>query len=139
MARKKTTSSTRASSPKPDLKSFLADLEHPRKKEIAALRKIISSVDPAIREDIKWNAPSFHTSEHFATFHLRHSDSVQIVLHLGARPRAASSLRSAIADPASILQWRGADRAIITFGNLADVKAKEPALREVIRQWLTFV
>jgi hypothetical protein len=87
MPRKKpTSSSTQAVTPKSDLGSFLATLDHPRKKEIFALRKIISGVDPTIGEDIKWNAPSFHTTEHFATFHPRHTDGVQLVLHLGAEP-----------------------------------------------------
>lgn len=121
------------------LEAFLAALEHPRKQEISALRAIISSVDPTIREDIKWNAPSFHTSEHFATFNLRHKEGVQIVLHLGAKPRANVSLRTEVADPEAILEWRGADRATVDFADLSDVKAKEKALRRVLQQWITLV
>ncbi len=132
-------SSTRARAAQNDLKSFLAALEHPRKKEILAVRKIISSVDARICEDLKWNAPSFHTSDHFATFNLHHKPGVQIVLHLGAKPRPNSSLRAGVADPESLLQWRSPDRATVTFDDLADVKAKESALRHVLQQWLTFL
>jgi hypothetical protein len=131
--------STPASSSTSDLESFLAALEHPLVKEVHALRAIIAAVDPAIHEDIKWNAPSFHTSEHFATFNLRHKGGVQLVLHLGAKPRADTSLRAKIADPDGLLHWRGTDRATVTFADLAEVRAKEKALRSVLRQWITFV
>lgn len=122
-----------------DVAAFLEGLDHPRKQEILALRKIISGVDRKIREDIKWNAPSFFTSEHFATFHLRAKDGVQLVLHLGAKPRTDAPLRSSIADPDRLLTWRGEDRATITFRDLADVTAKKDALRAILRQWLTFL
>jgi hypothetical protein len=139
MPTKKPSSSARKPPAKSDLKSFLAALEHPRKKEIFALRAIIASVDPTIREEVKWNAPSFRTSEHFATFQLRYSDGVQLVLHLGAKPRQQVSLREAIADPDALLQWRDPDRATVTFGDLADIKAKESALRHVLRQWIGYL
>jgi hypothetical protein len=128
-------SSPRASAPA-QLEAFLAAMEHPHKQAIFALRAIISSVDRRIREDIKWNAPSFHTSEHFATFNLRHTRGVQIVLHLGAKAKANSTLRADVADPESILEWRGVDRATVTFVDLADVEAKESALRGVLQQWI---
>jgi hypothetical protein len=43
---------------------FLATLDHPRKRQIVALRQIILGADPRISEGIKWNAPSFRTSEY---------------------------------------------------------------------------
>ena len=64
-----------------DVESFIASLEHPFKREILALRAVILAADDGIAESIKWNAPSFSTSEHFATFHLRARDGVQVVLH----------------------------------------------------------
>src|SRR5262249_33098972 len=54
--------------------AFLRELDHPLKKEIEAVRKIILCVSPAIREGIKWNAPSFRTSDFFATVFLRDKD-----------------------------------------------------------------
>lgn len=38
---------------------FLRRLEHPLKAEIEALRRVLLAADPAVREGIKWNAPSF--------------------------------------------------------------------------------
>jgi len=71
------------SSPKPtkrsasapeNVEAFLASLDHPFKPEILALRQVILGADPSIAEGIKWNAPSFRTSEYFATMHLRAKD-----------------------------------------------------------------
>ncbi len=64
----------RSASAPENVETFLASLDHPFKQEILALRQIILDADPSIAEDIKWNAPSFRTSEYFATFHLRAKD-----------------------------------------------------------------
>lgn len=119
-----------------DVQAFLDALDHPHKPEILALRRIIRDPDPAIREGIKWNAPSFRTSEWFATFHLRTRTGVQIILHFGAKVRDKSGARAAIADPESILTWLGDDRASITFSDGADVQARESVFADVIRQWI---
>lgn len=122
-----------------DAATLLAALEHPHTAAILAVRDVLRSVDPAVREGVKWNAPSYYTAEHFATFQLRHRDGVQMVLHLGARPRPDTGLREGIADPSALLDWRGPDRATVTFADRADVEAKRPAFEAVLRQWLTFV
>lgn len=122
-----------------DVESFIASLEHPFKREILALRAVILAADDGIAESIKWNAPSFSTSEHFATFHLRARDGVQVVLHLGAKPRPDAKVRATIVDDAALLQWRGSDRATVTFRDLRDVESKQNAFAGLIRQWITFV
>jgi hypothetical protein len=122
-----------------DVGAFLAALEHPRKQEILALRAIILGADARIAESIKWNAPSFHTVEHFATFHLRAKEGVQVVLHLGAKPRPDAPVRAAIVDDASLLGWRGPDRATVAFRDMPDVEARGDAFARVVRQWITFL
>lgn len=120
-----------------DVDAFIASLGHPREREIRALREIILGADPRIAEGIKWNAPSFRTSEWFATFHLRAKDGVQLILHLGAKRRDGADV--AIADPHSLLRWLGADRASVTFRDLDDIEAKRSAFADVIRQWIAHV
>ena len=122
-----------------DADALLASLDHPRLPEIHALRAIIRGVDPRIREEVKWNAPSFATTEHFATFHLRAKTGVQLVLHLGARSRPDADLRAEVADPTKLLEWRALDRATVTFVDGADVAVKGEALAAIIRQWIAFV
>lgn len=121
------------------VETFLAALQHPLKPEIEALRRIILGCDPTIGEGIKWNAPSFCTSEHFATFHLRAPDKVQIILHLGAKKRAPAQLNTTIADPDAMLTWLGQDRATVEFSTMAEITAKRAALTDIIRQWLQHV
>ena len=91
---------------------FLRDLDHPLKKEIESVRQIILGVSPDIREGIKWNSPSFRTTEWFATLNLRAKDGqerVWLILHLGAKVKDnAKGMK--IADPTGLLQWLGKDR-----------------------------
>jgi hypothetical protein len=122
-----------------DVQAFLAALDHPHKPEILALRQIILGADPAIGEGIKWNAPSFRTSEWFATFHLRAKAGVQVILHFGAKVRDRSGARAGITDPESILTWLADDRASATFRDLQDVEAKQSAFTTVIREWIRHV
>jgi Domain of unknown function (DU1801) len=119
--------------------ALLAGLAHPREPVIFALRDIILGTDSSITESVKWNAPSYATTEHFATFHLRAKDAVQLVLHLGSRGRPGVALRSAVPDPFGILDWKGADRAVATFASVADVHCHADALRNILTTWLTFV
>ena len=121
------------------VEDFLASLEHPQKPAILALRALILSVDPRVTEGIKWNAPSFRTSDDFATFHLRAKAGVQLVLHFGAAPRRNSAARARIADPAGLLEWKAPDRAVITVRDAEDVAARRAALLAVLRQWVQHV
>jgi hypothetical protein len=127
------------SSASAEVAAFLDALDHPHKPEILALRRIILDADPGIAEGIKWNAPSFRTSEWFATFHLRARSGVQVILHFGAKVRDTSGARAAIADPTSILAWLAGDRASATFRDLADVEARRSAFAAVIRGWIRHV
>ena len=122
-----------------DVAALLAGLEHPREPEILALRALILGAHPSIREGIKWNAPSYHTTEHFATFHLRGKTGVQIVLHLGAKARPDTRVRDAVNDPGGLLEWRSHDRALVSFRDLADIEEKRAAFTAILRQWLEHV
>ena len=137
--RKSRTVPARTSGGTDEVENFLATLNHPSKREILALRAIIRAVDTTVRESIKWNAPSFHTTEDFATFHLRHKGGVQLVLHMGVKARTDVRARTAIVDPESLLEWRSADRATVTFRNLQEIVSRQRAFVKVLRQWLTFV
>lgn len=122
-----------------DVDEFLEALEHPRKKEIELVRRIILGASDEIAEGIKWNAPSFRTKrDWFATFHLRTKDVVQLVFHLGAtvRPKQKSIT---IADPKRLLTWLGEHRAIVTLGAGGKVRANRSALVALVRAWIGHV
>ena len=141
MATKATGTKTtkRSASALESVETFLASLEHPAKPEILALRQIILAADPTIAEGIKWNAPSFLTSEHFATMNLRVKAGVGVILHFGAKKNDISTTGVAIPDPGSLLEWLGKDRAMVTFRDLKDIDAKRSAFTNVIREWIKHV
>ncbi|QOY88358.1 DUF1801 domain-containing protein [Paludibaculum fermentans] len=118
------------------VESFLATLDHPRKPEILALRELILSADPNIREAIKWNAPSFYTTEHFATMNLRAKNGLGLILHFGAKKNAISKTGVPIPDPHSLLEWLAKDRALVTFRDLKDLDAKGDAFTNLLREWI---
>lgn len=113
---------------------FVDALPLPRRCEVAALRAVILGIDPAIGEAIKWNAPSFHTTEHFATMNLRVKDGLALILHLGAKKSAVPAMT--IADPQGLLKWLGPDRACVTFRDEGAILAAQDALARIVRQWL---
>ena len=117
----------------------MAALDHPLKAGIETLRVAILAVDPAIAEGIKWNAPSWRTTEYFATTHLRSKAGLGLILHLGAKVRALPEGGVRIDDPTALLKWLGKDRAQVEFGSLADLDARLPALQAVLRQWIAHV
>jgi uncharacterized protein YdhG (YjbR/CyaY superfamily) len=123
----------------PAVIAFLGKLNHPLKREIEAVRQIILGVSPEIREGIKWNAPSFRTTEYFATLNLRAKDGqdrVWLILHVGAKAKDTRAKGLKIADPAGLLEWLAKDRCLVTFADGKDVQAKRAALQAIVREWI---
>lgn len=118
---------------------FMAALQHPHKGEIEQLRHALLAVDAAVAEGIKWNAPSWRTTEYFATTHLRDKTGFSLVLHLGAKARALPEGGLGIDDPQGLLAWRGRDRALVSFASAAEFSARLPALQAVVKQWIRWV
>ncbi len=116
---------------------FMAKLEHPHKAAIEELRRIICAADPSIAEGVKWNAPSFRTTEYFATTHLRTKEGIGVVLHLGAKARETPAFQ--LEDPRGLLKWLARDRALVNFAGIEDVRAHKEAIQAIVRQWLVSV
>lgn len=116
---------------------LLAQLNHRDTEAFELVRLIMLGVDPSIAEGVKWNAPSFRTSEWFATINLRARDGIQLVLHLGAKVREGAIVR--IDDPDKLLKWLAKDRATLTLKDFNDLKARRGAVEAIIRQWIQYV
>jgi len=119
--------------------AFLRALDHPLKPEIEAVRRIILGVSPEIREGIKWNAPSFRTTDYFATVNLRGKggdERVWLILHTGAKVKKSATAGMNIADPAGLLEWLAKDRCLVTFVDGKDIRAKRAALKAIVREWI---
>lgn len=114
--------------------AFLAALDHPLEKEIVAARKIALGADASIREGVKWNAPSFRTSDYFATMHLRTTDQLQMVFHRGAKVKAAKAME--IPDPNGLMKWLAPDRCLVSLGKGKAFTGNRAALEAIVRAWI---
>ncbi len=118
---------------------FMRTLDHPFKMEIERIRQIILGAHSTVAEGIKWNGPSFRTTEYFATVNLRARGGLGVILHLGAKVRDTATTGVPVEDPNSLLQWLAKDRATVMFTDAKDIEAKKAAFENVLRQWLTYV
>lgn len=119
-----------------DVAGFLRASKHPLLRELELLRGLILGTSPRVGEGIQWNAVSFKTSDWFATLNgPRHTKAPMVVLHAGAKARGIV-LRGRIDDPAGLLQWRGADRALVVFRDAEDITARRKAFQSIVRAWI---
>lgn len=116
---------------------FMAKIDSPLRTQMEAVRSVILSADRRITEGIKWNAPSFHFREWFATFNRspRAKDLVQVIFHRGAKAKSGEDSRY-VEDPTGILEWITNDRCIAKFDGMKDIETKKNALRKVVAQWV---
>ena len=104
---------------------FMAQLDHPFKAEVQAVRDIIKSVNGNITEEIKWNAPSFsYNGEYLVTFNLRAKQHIHLVFH---NPQIANV-------KSKLLEGDYKDRRMIYFSDMKDIKAKKAELEKVLKQ-----
>lgn len=119
--------------------AYFKALDHPLKKVVEALRKIVLKTDVEIAEQIKWNSPSFYyTGEMKAfdpkeykrdivVFNLHKKDSVLLVFPSGAR----------IDNKNGLLEGKFTDgRKIALVTSLNQVKLIEKDLQTAIKDWL---
>lgn len=116
------------------VETFMAKLEHPHKDAVEVIRRLMLETDTAIAEGVKWNAPSFRTTEYFATTHLKANDGIGIVLHMGAKVRERPAFQ--LEDPQGLLKWLAKDRALMSFAGIQDVKGHKEAIKAIVRQWI---
>jgi hypothetical protein len=116
---------------------FLNNLEHPLKKEIEEVRKIILSANEHITEHIKWNAPSFcFNNEDRVTFNLQGKGFFRLVFHCGAKVKDHAGNGSLFDDTTGLLDWVADDRAIVKLTDMSDVEDKKEKLAEVVARWI---
>ena len=115
---------------------YLEDLAHPHKAAVQELREFILSIDPRIKEEVKWNAPSFYLADNFATLRLHPAPILQLILHNGSK-KMAHPKSFKVSDPTGILKWAAKDRCVVTFASLDDARSKMVALRPMMVRWIS--
>jgi hypothetical protein len=133
----KTTNNSKKPSGPEQVAEFMNNLKHPLKNEIEEVRTIVLSTNDKITEHIKWNAPSFcYEGEDRITFNLHGKGFFRLIFHCGAKVKDTKGTEPLIVDSSGILEWKATDRAMITFRDKQDIKAKEEKLRDIITKWL---
>ncbi|MFP2901496.1 DUF1801 domain-containing protein [Corallococcus sp. 4LFB] len=118
-----------------DVDQYIAELEHPLKAEIQAVRAAILASDPAITERIKWKAPSFvHSGDDRVTFRLAPRGIFQVILHRGAKVKDTKGF--AFEDDSGLVEWLAPDRGVVTLPDAKTVKAKKAALVKLVGRWM---
>jgi hypothetical protein len=119
--------------------AFMAALDYPLADVVNCLRKLILSVDTKIGEGIFWNAPTFYYTgkmqpfdpkeyrRYIVGFNLFKKDTVRLIFLKGAL----------VKDPTGLLEGDYKDgRRLAIFTSIKEVKSKEKALQQIIRQLL---
>lgn len=114
---------------------YVAGLAEPTRDVLGRLCAIVAGVDDRIVGSIKWNAPSFAITEHFATTGVAPCGTVRLVLHTGAVKRA-QPLKIEVSDPAGLLTWKGLDRAIVIFTDVSEVDTAAAGLKTILASWI---
>lgn len=110
--------------------AYMKALEHPFKKEIAAVRKIILAANGKLAERVKWKAPSFFYGEDFAAFNPRATEFAHLVLLFP---------KGLVNDKQGVLEGEFKDRRFMKFHSMKDVKAKQAALTDIVNQWVKLI
>ncbi|WP_255570460.1 DUF1801 domain-containing protein [Cohnella sp. CFH 77786] len=119
------------------VEQFLEKLEHPLKREIEEVRRIVFGIDSELSEHVKWNAPSFlFRNDDRVTFNLHGNGFFRLVLHRGAKAKESVNLNPNFEDVQGFMEWVANDRATIKFTGIKDVEAKRELLKEVVKRWV---
>ncbi|MBO9562887.1 MAG: DUF1801 domain-containing protein [Niastella sp.] len=141
---KKSTPAKKASTPAkkptaPTVGEYIAQLEGPLARTIEAVRQVFLKTDKTVGEQIKWNAPAFYYTgdmkpfdpkeykRDIAVVNIYKKEYVLLIFPTGAR----------IKDGSGILEGTYTDgRRMVKIAGVDDLKSKEKALQQVIRDWL---
>ena len=118
-----------------DVDIFLDGLDHARKSEILALRRLILDSVPGLSETIKGNAPNYARGDaERITMRLYPGNRVQLILHRGSKAGADDLFR--FENPDKLIAWAAPDRGVITIKDSADLTSRAQAIGEVLRRWV---
>lgn len=128
---------------KPDvtIAELIKALPAPAAKAVNYLRKLVLAVDPEIAEHVKWNSPAFYFAGEMKPFDPKEYKRDLIVTNLRGKvillimPTGAK-LKKSVGLKAEDFKD---GRRIITFKDLADIKAGEKELVKLVREWLSLV
>ena len=120
-----------------DVTKFLEEMKHPMRKEIELLRLCILNDDKDLTENIKWNGPNYcFKNNDRITMRVHPQNQIQLIFHRGAKILNPPAGRL-IDDNTGLLEWKGNDRAVITFKNLSEIEQNKSNLIRIVKDWIS--
>ena len=110
----------------PQVDEFMAQLEHPLKSEMEAIREIILTTDSKMTEAIKWGGPTFNYKRNLATINPKAKKFVNLFFQNGA----------SIHDEYGILEGEAKEVRVIRFKDMNDVEKKKEGLQAIVKEWV---
>ncbi|MCW3126457.1 MAG: hypothetical protein JWO03_2115 [Bacteroidetes bacterium] len=128
-------------SDKEQVTEHIAKLDPAIRETVEALRQIILGTDKEVGEQIKWNNPSFYYTGEMKPFDPKEYKRDIAVMNLyKGRIMIVFPSGAKVNDKSGLLQGDYKDgRRTSVFADLADVRAKEKDLKNVIKAWLRLV
>lgn len=138
-AKKPTAAKTTKASEPQKVDAYMQALKHPLAPVLAALRTLILKTDPAIGEEIKWNAPTFFYTGLLPPTDPKEYKRVLVVSNLFQKDciRLVFWGGAGADDGSGFLEGDYADgRRLASFHDLKEVKASQKALQKVLKAQL---
>jgi uncharacterized protein YdhG (YjbR/CyaY superfamily) len=104
---------------------WMARYDNPQKPLVEAARQAVLKADKRMGETIKWQAPTFTYKGNFASFYPKSKAHVSLMLHVGAQ----------IPGDFPSLEGTGDVSRVMKFADAADLKAKTPELKRLVKAW----
>jgi uncharacterized protein YdeI (YjbR/CyaY-like superfamily) len=108
------------------VEEFMANLEHPLKTEMEAVRAIIVNSNAKIEEDVKWGGPSFFYKEELATFNPRIKNYVALIFHKGELLNIKSDF----------LEEASKGKVYAKFHSIEQVTANKELIEKMVNTWI---
>jgi hypothetical protein len=108
-----------------EVSAWLAQLEHPLKDVILAVRTVFLEADERITEAIKWKSPTFMYEGNLASIDPKARRHVAVLFHRGAE----------IPGNHPLLEGEGKLARYARFGGLDTVASRRDELAAVVRAW----
>lgn len=114
---------------------YLDSLNHPLRKEIEVVRKIILNAHKGVEENIKWNGPNYHVNgQDRVSIKVLPPKQIMIIFHRGAKVQEQPK-EHLLAEDYGLLEWRTNDRALAVLKDMDFIEKHKMRLVEIVKNW----
>ncbi len=119
-----------------EVTEYLDSLNHPLRKEIEEIRKIILGANDALEENIKWNGPNYKVGVNDrVSLRVLPPKQIMIIFHRGAKVLEQPKQKILPKDY-GLLDWKTNDRAVATLKDMEQIERYRSQLSELVKNWL---